>query len=393
MDAETKALIAGLQAKLQAAVDQGAAKEAQIAALIAQMQMMAGAVQQLTEMLKRQGTTVTGIGVSTITIQEVYDAYEKDKKGSHSWWSYEDKLTPLTRRLGSLPAMELTPKKWRQHIEARKDEPTCRNKPPSVGTLRQELVKAQGMLNWATEEDQALIPFNPLRSAKAGKPAPPKRSWLPETEIEKLVRAPEPKGTTGRLVLRAFVYTKADTGLRFEELRKLRRDRVRRSNAEDDETNLADIPNTKNDKSHVVGLTDRAFEALEAMPHVLGSPYYFANPETKKPYSKKSFQRWFNDAVISSGVDAVAFEGERITPHTMRRTAATNAHARGATLLEVQRMLNHSSPNVTAQYVQLNEHNATKIARLMQKGAIEDRKGPHRSPQQRVTTTTTRAKI
>lgn len=360
LDAATQALIA--------------AKDAQIAALTAQLQVLTVTVQGLAEALRLQPPAITA---TTVTLGELYVAYEVARHREHSWKNTKNKLAPLIRRHADLPAMQLTPRRWRAHHTARQSENTIWERPPSRGTLTEELSKAKSFLAWAASEDQGLIPHNPLRDAKGEKPAPPKKSWLPESEIQRLVSAPQPSSAKARAVIRAFVLTKGDTGLRFEELRKLRRDRVRRSGSEGDR--IADIPETKNRKSHVVGLTDRAFEALEALPHVLGSPYYFCNEDTGKLHGQTTLRMWFNEAVISSGVSMSAAEGERITPHTMRRSAATNAHARGASLLEVMDMLNHSDPGITAQYVRRNESNAIRIAKMMQAGADRERKGPQRT--------------
>lgn len=360
LDAATQALIAS--------------RDAQIAALTAQLQALTVTVQQLTEALGRQGVAAP---TTTVTLNELFKVYEATRRHEHSWRNTRNKLAPLLRRHGDLPAMQLTPKRWRAHHTARLSEHTLWERPPSRGTLNEELSKAKAFLAWAAKEDQGLIPHSPLRDVKGEKPAPPKKSWLPEPDIQRLITAPQPVGLRARMVVRAFVLTKGDTGLRFEELRRLRRDKVRRSGPDDDR--VADIPETKNRKSHVVGLTERSFEALEALPHVLGSPYYFCNEDTGKLLGRTTLRQWFDEAVFSSGVNKVAAEGERITPHTMRRSAATNAHARGASLLDVQKMLNHSDPSITAQYVQLNEHNAVKVARLMQEGAESERKGPRRA--------------
>lgn len=356
-----------------------AAKDAQIGALTAQLQVLSEALRDLTAALNK-----TTAAAPTVTLKEIFDAYEKIRRKDHSWKWTSPRLEPLIRHLGSLPAMQLTPKKWASHVAIRLGEylKVGENRMPSSGTIVQELIKAKALLNWACLEDQGLIPFNPLKNVRRPKGKPPRKTWLPEAEIQKLMDAPRPTAAHARMCVRALVAGKADTGLRLEEVRRLRRDRTRWRAA--DKRWVIDIPQTKNRKSHVVAVTQRFKDALDAIPEVLGSPYYLSNANTRRPYAASWLRTQFYEATESSGVDVLVAEGEkRIKLHDMRRSAASNAHVNGATLLEIQDMLNHSTPAITAQYVQRNENNAVKMARLMEKGTksakAAARKPPHRS--------------
>lgn len=378
-DDDLRALIRDLRDQLARALEDGAAARAQLAQLTAILAQQAGSIAQLA------ARPAAGAAADqTTTIGEIYKAYSAERKGEHSWRWIEDKLAPLVRRLGDLPAMKLTPKRWAEHRRDRLGETARKDLPPSKTTLNLELARAKTMLSWAARREQELIPSNPLRDAKRDKPNAPRKTWLPEPDIDRLLHAPLPASPRARQFVRAFTVTKADTGLRFDEVRTLRRDRVR---VIDDDEVLADIEQTKNDKSHVVGLTKRSYRALEAIPEVEGSPYYLANPATGRLFSPSTLWRWFREACKSSGIDAMVADGEvRVRPHDLRRSAATNAHARGATLPEVQDMLNHTNIGVTAQYVQRNERNAVRVAKLMEKGAAEEmekanrsRRGPRRA--------------
>jgi integrase len=235
------------------------------------------------------------------------------------------------------------------------------------------------MLSWATEDEQGFIAINPLREARRQKQAPPRRTWLTEQDLQRVLAARYPATHRPRTAFRAFVLLQADTGLRFNEARKLRRDRIEET---DDGHGIAHIPDTKNGKPHMVGITPRVFEALDAIPLCLGTPFYFANPENRgRIYSVSTMWRWFRAAADAAGIDNIVADGEvRVRCHDLRRSAATNAHNRGASLLEVQDMLNHSNPGITSQYVQRTPANAVRIAKLMAQGALkEQRRGPQRS--------------
>ena len=314
---------------------------------------------------------------TAVTLRQVYEAYEEIRRGERCWIYLRAKLAPLVRLLGDLPAQDLTPKRWAGFRAARLRETARKDQPPSVATLNLELARAKTMLSWAAEEEQGFISVNPLREAKRQKQKPPRRTWLTEDDLQRLLGA-GPRGRRARQMFRAWVLIQADTGLRFNEARKIRRDRVREV---DDGGCIAHIPDTKNGRAHVVGLTQRAWEALQAIPQCLGSPYYFANPNNRgKLYCVSTMWRWFRMAAEACQLDSVVADGEiRVRPHDLRRSAATNAHNRGASLLEVQDMLNHSNPGITSQYVQRTQANAIKIARLMSDGAERERRGPQRA--------------
>ncbi len=342
--------------------EEAAALRAQIAALTAAVTALTGA--------KFPAAPST-------TIRFVYDAFARDLERTHSWRMRKDKLAPLIRRLGALPAMEMTPKAWAQHRSARRaevmDYGRSRGKPPSDATLNVELGVAKSMLEWACSDAQELIPFNPLRRAKRVKVKKARRTWLREDDLQRLLAAPEPRGLEQRQALRAFVLVKADTGLRFSEVVMLRRDRVRQA----DDGTVIDVDRTKGDKEHKVGLTPRALEALEALPPSVRSPFFFTRPLTQRLYGYRTVYGWFREACRSSGLDEIVVAGEvRVRPHDLRRSAATNVVNRGGTLQDAQAMLNHSNIATTALYVQRSDPDTTRIARIMYEGS---RRGPART--------------
>jgi integrase len=72
-----------------------------------------------------------------------------------------------------------------------------------------------------------------------------------------------------------------------------------------------------------------------------GTDWPFCNPATRKPYTtiKKAFKTLMGRAGI-----------EGVTAHDLRRTAGSMVLNAGGTLLEVQRLLRHSSPVVTEKH-------------------------------------------
>lgn len=318
---------------------------------------------------------VNTVALPSISIREIFAKYKAARCHEHSWGTIEDKLSHLVRRLGDLPAAQLDHKKWEEHRIARRAEKMdygrSRGRGPAESSLNIELGVAKTMLEWA--ETQGHLIFNPLRKARKAKTKGPRKTWLKEYQLQQFLAFTKPDGREQSQMLRAFILVDFDSGARFNEIRLLRRDRLRQRVESDGLEEamgwVVDIDATKNSKAHVIGLTQRAHEALLAIGEIDGSPYFFARKETKRPYTRKQISRWFRQACDSTGIDSAVATGEiRLTPHDGRRSAATNAHNRGGSLLEVQNMLNHSSPATTAQYVQINEANAVKMARIMDAG-------------------------
>lgn len=328
------------------------------------------------------------VAMVSILICELFEKYKAARKHEHSWPVIEDKLNHLLRHLGGMAAVELNRQKWEDHRIVRRGEVMksgrSRGKTPAESSLNEELAKAKTMLEWG--EDNGYLPFNPLRKAKKNKTKGPRKTWLQEPQLQQFLGFQRPAARDARVVMRAFILVDFDSGARFEEIRTLRRDRLRQREHTDDVGTtmrwVVDIDETKNSKAHVIGLTQRTYDALMELDEVDGSPYFFARAATKRPWGRKTIGKWFRAACEATGIDAVVANGEiQLRIHDGRRSAATNAHNRGASLIEVQQMLNHSSPAVTAQYVQLNEANAAKMARIMEVGIEREtkRKPPRRS--------------
>jgi integrase len=353
-----------------------------IARLRSELQDAHGQVRTLHGVVADQARALAGLAppdaVNSAHIRVVFEAYQTHRRNDHSWEVICDRLVPLVRRLGDLPCGLLTPKRWAEHRRARLMELTSRGTPPNETTLNLELARAKTMLSWAAQEEQGFISMNPLREAKRAKQKPPRRTWLTEADLQRLLAAERPTGTLAQSLFRAFLLIGADTGLRFDEIRTLRRDRVTAIG----DAVVAQIPDTKNRKAHLAGLTARAWDALCEVPACPGSPFFFANPVNfGRLFSESTVWRWFRAAAEDVGLDSIVASGEvRVRPHDLRRSACTNAHNRGASLLEVQDMLNHSNPGITSQYVQRTNANAIKVARLMERGAEIERRGPQRSP-------------
>lgn len=357
-------------------------------------------VETLTATVRAQAETIARLTAEretfmSPTIREVHDAYAVSdaetadgtrRRCDTATWknTTRARLEPLVRLLGDLPAIQLGPRRWKQHVRARQQEAKRVGVgAPAPATLRLELAVAKAMLGWASAEDTGMLKFNPLARARLGK-APRRRTWLNEQQVAHLVATDWTEDAWKRDVVRAFTLGSADNGPRSTEVRLWRRDRV---TVVDGHAVMA-MDRTKGGEPHTVALTARTWEALERLPEVPGSPFFFANPRPSprgkvgRPIGRVTIWKWFRAAVEAAGLDTVAADGElRVRPHALRRSAATNAHARGASLQDVQEMLAHANISTTAGYVQRTPASAIKMARLMETGAAAEMEGARRGPQ------------
>lgn len=233
-------------------------------------------------------------------------------------------------------------------------------------------------------------PFAPVKRKKCRKR---RETWITEEDVQGMLASYSPRVEHAGLIMRAFLLLMVDQGFRFNEARKMRRDRVRIHEGHI----VVDVGRTKNDTIHYRALTKRTVEALGAVIPVLGSPLFFVNGnrlgEGRKQlldlFSETQMRRWFRDMCIAAGVDVRVADGDvRLRPHDIRHSAATLALLRGADLRAIQSMLNHSSLSTTETYLHgLDLEGAVAMAKRMEDGAAneraqaaERRRDPHRSP-------------
>lgn len=243
------------------------------------------------------------------------------------------RLTPVARstakhlaELSELWCSELTPAVLRTHIKKRQTEGA------QPGTINKELVFLSAAINSYNLDNDTTI-SNPVKGLKLREPEGRLR-YLTRDEYARLVSVADG-------YLRDFIILGVQTGMRRGELNKLRWDRV------DLEQGLINLrsEDTKAGKPRSIPINQEARKALERRKVQGGSPYVF--PGTKPPYEyladpKKSFQSACKRAEL-----------EDVTPHILRHTTASWMAMAGVPMLEIQKILGHSSMQVTMRYAHL----------------------------------------
>jgi integrase len=245
----------------------------------------------------------------------------------------EPRLTPVARSTAKhlLPladywCSELTTSIVRTHIKERE---AAGAKP---GTINKELGFLSAAIN-AYNLDHSTQLFNPVKGLKLREPEGRLR-YLTRDEYARLVSV-----TDG--YLRDFIILGVQTGMRRGEINKLRWDRV------DLEHGLINLrsEDTKANKPRSIPINQEARKALERRKVQGESPYVF--PGTKPPYEyladpKKSFASACKQAGLHD-----------VTPHILRHTTASWMAMAGVPMLEIQKILGHSSMQVTMRYAHL----------------------------------------
>lgn len=355
-----------LRALLRAATDQLASQADQIAQLAS-----------LTRTNFPTHKVVSPLTAPSPSVSEIYQRYSVAKAGAKSWRIARGRLRAFLAVFGLMPTMSLTIAMWAAYRERRKTDDPIAGKAIAPSTINFELDWAKAMFNWASQEEQGLIPANPLTRAKREKVDNERETWLTEEDVQKLISVCKPW-------VAAFILVAVDTGLRKSEVLMLRRDRLRIVETEGGERiAIAEFSKrrTKAKRAHQVAITPRALAAIEALPPTV-NPYVFASPyKPGKPYNPRHINTVFREACERTEIDVRAAEGDgRIRVHDLRHTAATAAGRRGASLRKIQRMLNHSSSRITERYVHQDEDDVISLARLMEHGAANERKPPKRAP-------------
>lgn len=323
---------------------------------------------------------------------------EGEKPQHKSWVTMRNRLVAFVEFYGDKNCDELRPSHWPPFRAHRLDQaikgPTdpSKKKKMSPLTINHELGWVKRMFNWGADEEQNLVKGNPFAVVKRQKCRFKRETWITEADVQSMLTATWAALDHVFLFVRTFLIVMVDTGLRFNEARNLRRDRIRERA---DGRIMVDVGRTKNGKPHLMGLTARAFEALAEIEPAEGCPYFFAHyrrprrgmAKEARLFSERAMRVWFRAMCVAAGVDSKVADGDlRLRPHDIRHSAATLAHRRGASLKAISRMLNHSDVSITVRYIHDDEDAAAEMAELMEDGIRKEakpvtgrRKGAHRT--------------
>jgi integrase len=302
-----------------------------------------------------------------LTVDELWQPYDATLDRLESVKSIRSAIKPALAYFGSWPALILKPSHWTRYRD--QDAPgrrTLQKGPVSASTLNQELRYLKCCLNWHVTEGR--IARNPLQRCKLLK-TQARQTTIPVERDADVVRVAHP-------LMGVMYLVGVDAGLRPGEVRVLQRSWI------DYQTGAVDIPwlVTKTKEGRQPRLTERTLIALREVPVVLGCPFVFANPKTKKPYSKTTVHWWWRQAAEDADLQPAPGE-KRVHQHDTRHTAATRL-SRIVPVPVVMRQIGHKSAQMTMRYTHIVDADLDMMKLKLDAEIRARRRGPRRVAQE-----------
>ena len=189
---------------------------------------------------------------------------------------------------------------------------------------------------------------NPTYGVQMNKETPRER-FVSEEELPRLVAAIEQEPD---IRVRAALWLFLLTGARKSELLEAKWENV------DLQRQELRIPKPKQGKPHVYPLSSRAIEVLQRLPHFTGNPYVI--PGDKEGGHLVNIAKPWNRVRARSGLTDVRL-------HDLRRSVGSWLAMSGHSLLQIGKVLGHSSPRTTQIYARLTDN----VARVALEGHAE----------------------
>jgi len=285
----------------------------------------------------------------TLTVAEAWALYEPvTRRDNDSWQSDVGRALFLIRHLGREQVMSLNQARIDAYRTARLGEPTRRKAAPSWQTLDHEVGLLKRFVEYARKSGK--VPTNPLAGVALLRKPNVRRVLISEEQAAQLVEKAE-------ALLRPIVLVAYDTGMRRNEILKLRWDQVDlreaclRLCAED----------TKTDRPRNVYLTSRTLAAIRAVPRHVRSPYVFVNPHTGRPWI--NIRRMWRRSCKAAGL------AEGVWFHDTRRSFCTNARRRKVPESVVMRMSGHRTRTVFDRYNIVEDEDVKDAVAQLEAGA------------------------
>lgn len=195
----------------------------------------------------------------------------------------------------------------------------------------------------------SVSPFQKIKIVKVQSGAP---KYLKKEEFEKVMEKIEKE------VVRDFCYVAYGTGARLQELTTLRWvniDLTKKTIKIGDPDNFT----TKNRKQRIIPMNEIVFKILskryaEQNSSSKGTTKYLFGKSKTQHYTGDYFSKMFKKACRAASLD------ESIHMHSLRHTAASLMVQEGASLIDVQHILGHSSLSMVLQYAHTDLSNLRK---------------------------------
>lgn len=209
----------------------------------------------------------------------------------------------------------------------------------TVGTRNLMIARLKTLYFWGLDEGR--LTANPIARIKMEPGRPKRETTISDAEIDQVES----------VIVKAYLLTMVDSGMRPGEVRKLRRDQFNLNTGR----TLLSWTSTKTRKTRPAWVTERVFEAFRAIPEVPGNPYIFASPRNNgRPYSVSGL--WILFQKERKRIGMVAAPGDGIVHcHDGRRSFATRLSKKKVPINRIQHLLGHAKIATTEKYVDVSE--------------------------------------
>jgi len=219
-----------------------------------------------------------------------------------------------------------------------------------ASTVNRDLAMLKSMYNRANEWGD-LNSYNPARDIKLLEENNERCRYLTEEEQIRLLSA-----CSGPLHMIVLVALRA--GLRWGEIINLKWKQAPQSNYVDFKNSTIFIHESlaKSKRSRYAPMASSVKQALMDYPQPSDQGYIFTNPKTGKPIV--TLKKSFHTALKKAGIEDFRF-------HDTRHCFASDLVRNGASLYVVQKLLGHSSPEMTQRYAHLGSDQLKEEVNLL----------------------------
>lgn len=253
----------------------------------------------------------------TCTVEQLWEAYRKEKEGRRIATTMEFEWRYMKPFFGNLRPDQISVELSRAYTEVR------RGLGKKDGTIWTELGHLRTVLRWGV--DKNLIRHAP-KVERPAKPAPKER-WLTRPEIDRLLAVPKAHH------IQLAILLMLSTAGRIGAILELTWDRV---DFEGGWVNLRTTETGPRKGRAIVPMNDGLRAALSAAKGA-------AMTESVVEWAGqpvKSIKTGFYRACVDAGL-------AKVSPHTLRHTAAVHLVANGVPMQKISQYLGHSSTSVT----------------------------------------------
>lgn len=264
---------------------------------------------------------------------------------------------------GARRVSEVTRAAWTYYRdEVRAKQKTIFGTPPAAHTQNLELARFKALLNWAV--DEGLIAANPLTRVRKIRAKRRRQTEPTEQDLAALIADATP-------LERAYVLLGWDCGMRMTEIRTVTWRQI------DFAKCRVQIYWTvsKNHHAREVVMRQATVEAIQALPRTPGTDAVFANPKTKRPWSKTAMWLRLRTLIDRAGLVADPADGN-VHFHDGRHHWMSKILRKGVRLPVAQKLSGHLSLAAAQVYIHVNDDDLEDARLLLD----ADRMGPHQAP-------------